>query len=256
VNIAVVIGSYAQPSFLRLNLVQIKSIWPDAAILVSDDRSDKTEEIDGISKEVAFVTSNHRRGHCAGKVQAIVSGLSFAQQEGADILLFLNQRLVPVLPEFREFIESPFTDAKTNIVVAGRATKSQIKLPASKFFNGLGLLTDVMAIRVGSISPADLLKAYTDGFKHGAFFIGLLIEPFLGKLLSSFFKDSSYVSYNLCESKADAKAQSYVFLRREQSKPESYQRLAAQHGFSGEFDVRDWMEIEPGSYRCRPELTT
>jgi len=252
VNVAVCIGSYRMPDFLRLNLAQLKLIWPDAAILVSDDRSDKTEEIDSIAKEVAFVTSNARRGHCAGKVQSIVSGLSFAQQEGADILLFLNQRFVPTHLEFREFIESPFIDGKTNIVVAGRTTKSQIKLPASKYFNGLGLLTDVLAIRVGSISPADLLKAYTDGFKHGQFFIGLLIEPFLAKLLGAHFATSGYASSSL----SDAKVETPAFLRREQSKPEDYQALVAQHSFDGSFDCRDWLEIEGSNLMMRPVLTT
>lgn len=253
-RVAIAVGSYLLTPFVRLNLAQINTIWPDAPVLVSDDRSVNTEAIEAIAQDAGacFITSGNRRGHCGAKVQSIVSGLSFAQQEGADILLFLNQRFVPIHLEFREFIESPFADAKTHIVVAGRTTKSQIKLPASKYFNGLGLLTDVLAIRVNSISPADLLKAYTDGFKHGGFFIGLLIEPFLGKLLGSFFKDSAYVSSAL----SDANTTTPTFFRREQTPSADYQALAAQHGFSGEFDVRDWLEIEPRTYRCRPELTT
>jgi len=251
-NVAIVLGSYALPSFLRLNLYQIKSILPDAAILVSDDRSDKTEEIDGISKEVAFVTSNARRGHCAGKIQAIVSGLSFAQQEGADILLFLNQRLVPALSEFREFIEGPFADKAVNIVVPGRSVAGKLKLPSSKYFSGLGILTDLLAIRIGSISAEKFLISYIEGYKWGSFAIQLLPEIFIGKLLGTHFGSSAYVSSAL----GDAKVANPSFLRREQSKPEDYQALAAQHGFSGEFDTRDWLEIEGANLMMRPVLTT
>ncbi len=252
-NIAVSLATYKLAPFVRLNLAQLKAIIPDAAVLVSDDRSDQTDEIDAISAEYdsAFVTSNARRGHCGGKIQSVVSGLSFAQQEGADILLVLNQRLVPVLPVFREYVEGPFTDLRTNIMVAGRTTKSQISLPSSKYFNGLGLLTDVLGIRVGSISPADFLKAYTDGYKHGGFFIGLLIEPFLGKLIGSYFKESTHVSYSL----GDAKVIAPAFLRREQGTSADYQALASQRGIAGEFDCRDWLEIEPNTLMMRPSLT-
>lgn len=252
-NIAVSLATYKLAPFVRLNLAQLKVIIPDAAVLVSDDRSDQTEEIDAISAEYdsAFVTSNARRGHCGGKIQAVVSGLSFAQQEGADILLVLNQRLVPVLPVFREYIEGPFSDPKVNIVVPGRATASQLKLPASKYFSGLGILTDVLAIRVGSITPADFLKAYQDGFKWGSMYIGLLPEPFLGKLLGTHFQDRIYVSSSL----GDAKVANPAFLRREQSKPKDYQALASQHGFTGEFDCRDWLEIERTTLMMRPSLT-
>jgi hypothetical protein len=239
------------PDFLRLNLAQLKLIWPDAAILVSDDRSERTEEIDGISSEVAFVTSNHRRGHCAGKVQSIVSGLSFAQQEGADILLFLNQRLVPVLPEFRELIETPFADKAVNIVVPGRSVAGKLKLPSSKYFSGLGILTDLLVIRIGSISPEQFLSGYTDGYKFGGFAIQILPEIFIGKLLGTHFGSSAFVSSAL----GDAKVEKLAFLRREQGKPEDYQALAAQHGFDGNFDCREWMELE-SNYMCRPVLTT
>lgn len=250
-NIAVVIGSYAQPAFVRLNLAQLKSIFPDAAILVSDDRSDKTEEIDAITSEVSFVTSNHRRGACAGKIQSIVSGLSFAQQEGADVLLFLNQRFVPVLPEFREFVETPFADKAINIVVPGRSIAGKIALPTSKYFSGLGILTDCLAIRIGAISPGQFLASYVDGYKFGRFASQILPEMFIGKLLSAHFKDGVYISSSL----GDAKVAAPTFLRREQSANADYQALAAKHDFNADFDCRDWYEIEGKNYMARPVLS-
>lgn len=252
-NIAISVGSYRLQDFIRLNLVQLKAIIPDAAVLVSDDRSDQTEEIDAISAEYdsAFVTSNARRGHCGGKVQSIVSGLTFAQQEGADILLVLNQRLVPVLPVFRECVEVPFSDKAVNIVVPGRAVAGKLKLPSSKYFSGLGILVDCLAIRVGSITPEKFLTSYTDGYKFGQFAIQILPEIFVGKLLATHFQSSAFISYAL----GDAKVSNPAFLRREQSRPEDYQKLASQHGFDGVFDTRDWMELEK-DYMCRPVLTT
>jgi hypothetical protein len=250
VNTAIAIGSYFLGDFVGLNFHQCRSIFPDSPILVSDDRSTSTDSIEAlVDYSAAFVTSNHRRGACAGKIQAIVSGLSFAQQEGADILLFLNQRFVPVLPEFREFVEGPFNDSKINIVVPGRAVAGKIALPSSKYFNGLGILTDVLAIRIGAISPEQLLAAYVDGYKFGKFASQLMPEMFIGKLLGTHFKDSAYISSAL----GDGKVEKRAFLRREQAAPEDYKALAEKHGFEGQFDTRDWMEMEK-NYMCRPSL--
>jgi len=255
VKVAIVIGSYKMPEFVWLNAIQCLTIFDDdVPLLVSDDRSDKTGEIESVIQGAfaAFTTSNVRRGHCGGVIQAFVNGLAWAEQEKCDILLKLNQRFIPVLPEFRELVEKPFEDPKINIVVPGRSVASKLKQPSSKYFAGLGILVDAVAIRVGVLSPAAFLKKYTDNFKFGTFSINLLPEIFFGQLLASTFQESTFVSSAL----GDGKVEKRAFFRREQSTSEDYKALAAKHQFGGEFDCRDWLEIEGANLMMRPILTT
>lgn len=256
-RVAVTLSSYRLVDFVRLNLLQIGVIFPDCPVLVCDDKSDKTDEIKALAEEhgAAFYGSSIRRGHFSGDIQSAVCGLEFAQQEGAEIMLKLSQRLVPVLPKFRNFIEDPFKDPQVNIVVPGRISASQIRLPASKWFSGFGLLTCVYAIRVGSITPQQFLKNYTDAFIHGRFSANVLVEVSIGRLLATHFKNSAHVSMDLADHKP---MEPFVFLRRQQCDPLAYQRVAAMHGLEGgNYDTRELAQIEArGEYLCRPILVT
>jgi hypothetical protein len=253
-NVAIALGTYRFTDFVRLNLLQLQRIWPDSPILISDDKSDQSDDIKKLAEEFgcAFSGSTIRRGHFAGDIQSAVNGLSFAEQVGADIMLKLSQRLIPVLPKFREFIEQPFEDQRIRIVVPGRISSSQIRLPQSKFFSGMGILTDVYAIRVGSISPQQFLNNYLDGMKFGRFASALLVECSIGKLLASHFNGSSYISMDLANHKP---SEPMAFLRKAQADPNAYQMIASLHGLTGgNYDTREIGAIEGRGYLCRPVL--
>lgn len=255
-NTAIVIGTFSLKSFIRLNILQTKSIFDSSPILLADDRSEHSDEIRRMAEEFecAYCCSKIQRGHFSGDMQAIISGLSFAEQEGADILLKLSQRLIPVLPVFREYVEKPFEDSKINIVVPGRISAGQINLPSSKFFSSFGLLTDVIAIRIGSISPQELLDKYHANFKFGRFSPNVLVEVFFGQLLATHFQNAAYVSSSLGNHNP---MEPMAFLRKAQSTPNNYAHLAKLHGIeNGEYDTRELSQIFGRAYLSRPVLVT
>lgn len=255
-NIAVVLGTFSLVNFVRLNLFRISELFPDSPCLVCDDHSSNSDQIKVLAEEFgcAFCGSSIQRGHFAGDIQAIVSGLSYAEQEDADILLKLSQRLVPVLPAFREYIETPFANERINIVVPGKISASQINYPNSKFYSGFGILTDVMAIRVGSITPEQLLKKYTDNFKYGRFSPNVLVEVFFGQLLATHFAGASFISPALAN---HTPMEPCAFLRKATNDPNAYKMVAQMHGLEGkdlEFDTRELAEIFRSEYLSRPCL--
>ena len=253
---AIALGTFKLYDMIKLNLLQLQQIFPDSPVLMSDDKSERTDDIRKLAEEFghAFTGCDVPRGHFAGDVQNFVNGLTFAEQEGADIMLKLSQRVVPVLPKFKDFIEKPFEDAQIKIVVPGRIAASQISMPASKFFSGFGILTDVVAIRVGSIAPKEFLKRYTDNFKFGRFSPNLLVEVFVGQLLATHFSNSAYISSDLANHKP---MEPMAFLRKAQSNANNYAQLAKAHGLEGGYyPCEEWGQLEGKNYLCRPVLVT
>jgi hypothetical protein len=252
VNIAIALGTYKLYDFVKLNLLQLQKIFPDSPIVLNDDKSERSEDIKKLAEEmgVAMSGSAIRRGHFAGDIQNYVSGLEFAQQEGADILLKLGQRFIPLLPIFRTYIEEPFLDPNIRILVPGRISAAGIRLPSSKWYSGFGILSDCVAIRVGSISPKEFLEAYTSNYKFSRFSPNLLVEVFLGQLLATVFQNSSFVSMNLANYKP---GEHPAFLRKTQCDPRAYQALAETHGLTGgDYPCDEYAFLEKGGYLCRP----
>ncbi len=253
-NIAIALGTYKLYDFVKLNLLQLQKIFPDSPIIISDDKSERSEDIKKLAEEMgcAFVESRVRRGHFAGDIQSAVAGLSYAEEVGADIMLKIGQRLVPVLPQFRDFIEKPFEDPKVNIVVPGRISAGQIRLPQSKFFGSFGVLSCVFAIRVGSISAQEFLRRYTANFKYGRFAAQNLVEVFIGELLATHFAGASHISMDLANHKPMTPM---VFLRKAQADPNAYQAIASMHGLSGgHYPCDEYGVLEGRNYLSRPCL--
>ncbi len=255
-KIAVVLGTFSLVNFVRLNLLRLQQLFSDCPVLVADDRSENSDQIKALAEQFgcAFCGSTIQRGHFAGDMQTVIAGLSFAEQEGADILLKLSQRLVPILPVFRDYIETPFADERINIVVPGKISANQIQLPQSKFYSGFGILTDVIAIRVGSITPEQLLRKYTENFKYGRFSPNVLVEVFFGQLLATHFAKAAFVSPALAN---HTPMEPCAFLRKATNDPKSYEMIAKMHGLKGDelmFDTRELAHIFGKDYLSRPCL--
>jgi hypothetical protein len=255
VKLAIVLSTFYLVNFVKLNLFRLRELYRGCPVLVSDDRSSNSDEIKKLAEDFgcSHICSSVKRGHFAGDIQSIISGLSFAEQEGAEILMKLSQRLVPVLPVFRDYIETPFADDRINIVVPGKISANQINYPNSKFLSGMGILTDVIAIRVGSITPEQLRQKYVANFKYGRFSSNLLVEVFFGELLATHFAGASFVSPALANHKP---FEPCVFLRKATNDPRAYAMVAKMHGLEGlEFDTRECGEIFKTEYLSRPCLT-
>ncbi len=92
-NTGIVIGSYEQPDFLRLNLAAIRRHCGDIPVLISDDRSsfDFGEFTDDHTN---VVRPEVRQGHYGGDLAAFRSGLRWAADQSVEVLYKLSQRFV------------------------------------------------------------------------------------------------------------------------------------------------------------------
>lgn len=254
-RIAIALGSYKLTDFVRLNLLQLRSLFgAETPILVSDDKSENTDEIRKLAEDFdcSWAESTHRRGHFGGDVQSTCNGISFAEQEGCEIVLKLSQRIVPVLPKFRELIERPFENPKINIIVPGKINSVQIRLASQKFFGSFGVLSDIFAIRVGSITAKQFLDGYVANMKLGRFHPAMLCECYLGQLLATHFNGASFVSDELANHKID---EPMCFLRKAQADPKAYQMIADFHGLKGgHYPCEDYGMMEGQNYLSRPCL--
>lgn len=250
-KIAIVIGSYRLKEFVHLNICQCRAIFGDVSILIADDKSESTPEIEQIAAryDCHFISSTARRGHFAADVQSVILGLGYAEQEKADIIIKLSQRLVPAQPVFKDYIAGPFDDPKINIVLPSRIHGYQIASAQSKFFQSFGVLTDCLAIRVGSISPKELKEQYESNYKHGRYSSFLLAEVFFGKLISTHFVGASFISEKLANHDPGTVM---GWVRKCQATSNTYKQLAAFHGITGEFTTMEWGAYEARNYLSRP----
>lgn len=220
---AICIGSYKAPDFVELNACQCLKFFEDAPILISDDLSPQSEAIKAIADRLgcAYAVTDSRRGRCGGWIQALVNGLSFAEQESAEVLLLFGQRFVPSSLEFADILDQ-FQSNRIGAVTFER--------PA-----------EFMALRVGIVSPDEVLERYRIASRHGRYHPDASIPDFAEHLVTTLKKqhvepvvEGQYLSHKTATS-AD------------------YIALAAPHGITGTFDCRPWAVIEGPEYVGRAE---
>lgn len=253
-KIAICISTYKLVPFVELNLASCRAIFGDVPILVCDDKNENSDRIKELAEHygAAHICSTARRGHFAGDMMAFVNGLTFAAQENCELMLKLSFRVCPVLPVFRDYVEKPFEDPNINIVVPGKISPGQIQMPTSKFLAGFGILTDLVCIRVGSISPQEMSDLYKAEFKFGRMSANVLVEVFMGKLLATKFQGKSHISYDLANYKP---FEAMPFLRKAQVSGGDYAKLANTRGLpytAKDFQTEEWGVLEKKAYLCRP----
>lgn len=249
---AITIGAYKLFDFVALNVCRCRVIFgDDVAILIDDDKSENSDRIREIAEkyDCSYVCSKMRRGHFSGDITTFINTLVFGKQVGCDIALKLSQRVVPVLPSFREAFEKAFANPQIQIVLPGKIGNNQIARPSARFFQLFGILTDVAAFRNGAIEPEELVSIYRERFTTGKNHADALVETLFGHLLATKFKDSAVVLPELANYQP---FKPKPYLRKSQCLEREYQALADMHGLTGSWDVRDWGLIERQGYLCRP----
>lgn len=221
---AICIGSYKAPDFVELNACQCLKFFEDAAILISDDLSPQSETIKAISDRLgcAYTVTDSRRGRCGGWIQALVNGLSFAEQESVEVLLLLGHRFVPASPEFVDTVLIPFRGSKIGAVSFER--------PA-----------EFLALRVDLISPDEVLERYRVAMRHGRYHPDASIPDFAEHIVTTLKK---------IHVEAVGEGQ---YLSHKTATPADYIALASPHGITGAFDCRPWAMIEGPEYVGRAE---
>lgn len=249
---SVTVGAYKLFEFVELNVCRCRVIFgDDVDICIDDDLSENSPTIQEISEQYGcgYVCGEKPRGHFAGDAQTIATALAFGQQTKSDVSLKLSQRVIPVLPRFRECIEEAFANPAIQIVVPGRIKMNQIARPSARFFASFGLLTDLVAFRTGAITPEEWIEFYRERFQKSTNHADSLIEVTVGHLIATKFKDAAMVLEELANYKPFAPK---IFLRKSQCLEREYQQLADMHGIKGSWNILDWAQIEKQNYFCRP----
>lgn len=240
----IVIGAYGMPSFVHLNLEMCSRIFPDSPILVSDDLSPWSWEIESLAEEygAAYQCSTRRRTHCSGDWQAFVNGSAFGIAQERWVLK-LSQRFVPRLPEFREKILSERKDHQA--VLPGRIQEHQIARPGARFYLCFGHLTDCVLFDPRVFTPAVLKAAYDKGMtstNKGDKFSELA----WARLMSEH-------RIHRVDWLANQPPQQKLYLRKASASEAEYQDLAKSVNVGGSFDIREWKQIEGANYRSIPK---
>lgn len=236
---AAVIGSWAMPSFVELGIVQLQKCFGEAIpIVVSDDQSDKSMRVLDICSERGAWYSGGvvHRGHFAGDCQTVVTGLVFAKEHGAELLLKLSQRFVLGHPDCVAAIERHFSDPKIAIGMPGRPDRRSIILRTERGFSKFGILTDFMVFRVADFSQEAIKNEYEALWRkqpdspprsNREQITATLIEGFWDRLRSSQYAGRSVV---MPEFTRHTPPNPHLYLRRYQNHPAEYAHLAGLHG--------------------------
>lgn len=252
-TLSIVIGSYKFADFVELNIVQCRKVFGDVPILVSDDRSVLSPDIQRIAEThgCAYVCPPSRRSHTSGDLQAFINGAAFASQMGTDIILKLSQRLIP-LEGIQDLILPPFENPETWVVLPSQPKLNSFARQSAMFFSKFTALTDVVAWRPERFTPSFIADAYKRQCATGKQRSDQFIEVFWGTLTQGDYKDHSVFVDQLAN---PTLGKPKVYLRKAQAHQHEYHQLAQTHGITGEFAVGEWAHIEKKEYMAlAPQL--
>lgn len=249
-KLAFTLSSYRLVDFVKLGLAQLNKMAKDTPVLVSDDRSSESGQIENVSKEygATYRCSKTRRSHFGGDFQSIVNSLVFAEAAGADVAVKISQRFILRRSQAIDVIQKTFEDPNIMMATPGRPTVSNGG-KAQKGFNSFSILTDIVCLRVGSITAEQLLVMYRSRIINEKVPWKDFIECTIDQLHANQFNGRSVKVEELTNQpdKADP-----IYLRRYQNTEQQYRNLALEHGWNGNFPLNEWGQIERQQYMCHP----
>lgn len=245
VKLAFTVSSYRLCDFVNLSLNQLRRLAPDAPLLVSDDAAPESGHIQQLAliHGASYLGARVRRSHFAGDYQSLVSSLAFAEAAGCDVAVKMSQRLILRTPEAISVIQKAFSDPNICLATPGQPTTSG---GAHRGFGAFTTLSDIVMIRVGCLTPKELIHMYRDRLLRDkapwASFIEIAVDDlhrrFAGRTVK--IPELTNPGPNPC------------YLRRYQASEQDYRNLAATHGMGGMFPLQEWGTIEGRNYISRP----
>lgn len=247
-RLAFTISAYRLHAFVRLGVYQIRELSPESPILISDDPSPESPEIKKIAEQCGCVYRRpaKRRGHFAADFQGLVNALAFAQAAACDVGIKVSQRFIFRKPESIAVLRRAFEDPNIMVATPGQPATNTNNRPSGGFAK-FTTLSDIVAIRVGALSPDDLLQMYRGRLIREKVPWASFIECAIDDLHHSRFPGQTVKIPELTNPTADP-----VYLRRYQAGEQQYRELALKHGFNGIFPTTEWSQIEGKGYMCRP----
>lgn len=254
-TVAVVIGAYRLADFITLCVLRWRRLIKDVPILISDDRSPESGKIKAIAEAHScdYCCSEKRRGHFANDMQSFINALIFGRELGVDIVVKCSQRLIPVLPGLIDPMFRAFAEPACQIVLPGRISRNQISRPSARFYGRFGILSDLVAMRVGCIEPDELLSIYRERNANGKP-SDSFSETTLGTLLATHFNGRHRI---IEEWTNHRQGQPKLYLRKSQSSSSDYCQIAAMERMNSDvstWNLAEWREIESnGQYKPKAD---
>lgn len=248
-RLAFTVGAYRLVDFIHLGLKQLQKLSPDSPVLVFDDASPESHIIKKLAEEqgAAYKCSRVRRGHFANDFAAIINSLAFAEAAGADVAVKVSQRFIFRLPESIAAIEKAFSNPNICVATPGQPKHVNGSNKATAGFGAFTTLSDVVMIRVGCISPAELLQMYRERIVREVTPYKDFIEIAVDELHHTRFPGRTVKIPELTDPTSDP-----IYLRRYQSNEYEYRALAATHGLNGRYLCHEWQSLEKENYLCKP----
>lgn len=251
-RIAFTLGAYRLHDFINLGIHQFRRLCGDnndCPLLVSDDPSPESARIRETAERFgcAYMGARAQRGHFCGDFQALVNSLAFAEATQADIAVKVSQRFIFRKPEAISVLQKIFENPEIKMATPGRPNVTN----GNKSFTAFSILTDVVAFRVGAISPQELLTMYRSRIIREKVPWRDFIETTIDELHSNQLAGHTTLIPELTNhtDKADP-----IYLRRYQNTEAEYRALALSHGFNGSFPTVEWNQLERGAYVCHPTV--
>lgn len=250
-TLAFTLGAYRLFDFIHLGLKQLKKLSPDSPILVSDDSSPESGYIKAVAAghDAQYLCSRVRKGHFAADMQSFVNALAFAKAVGADVAVKVSQRFIFRKAEAIEAISEAFSDPNILVVTPGQPKVGALGNGKPVGFGAFTCLSDIVAIRVGCISPAEMLQMYRER---------LLREKVpWGSFLECLIDEFHHMRFPGRTVKLDAitnhqNIEDPCYLRRYQNGSQQYQALAETHGLIGRWPLDEWAALDGKNYLCKP----
>ncbi|HEU0069505.1 MAG TPA: hypothetical protein VFQ26_09660, partial [Nitrospiraceae bacterium] len=143
-------------------------------------------------------------------------------------------------------IQKVFSDSNICVATPGKPTP-RTNNRASKGFGAFTTLPDIVMIRVGCISPQDLLVMYRERLIREKTPWASFLECAVDDLHNRKFPGRT-VKLEEFTNPTD----NPIYLRRYQASEQQYRELAVTHGMNGRFPCEEWGQIELRNYVCKP----
>lgn len=247
---AITIGSYRLPQFVELCALRCRRLFgPETPILISDDLSDRSHQIRNIADRLGcgYVVGEGRHSHFGGDMQAVLNSIVWGS--GYDVAIKLSQRFIPVMPAFKDSLELAMADPSIQLAFPGQMDLRQIARPQAAFYGRFGILTDAIAIRTGALSSDELLSLYLARVRNPKARSDSFIETTFGHLIATRFNGAHAI---IKEWTNHEPFKPKVYLRKSQSNTTEYVKVAAMEDLKGDWDLREWIQIEKSNYMPLP----
>lgn len=248
-RIAYTISAYRLFNFIKLGVLQLRRLDPEAPILISDDPGPESPGIEQFAKDhgCVYLGARERRGHFGGDFQSLVNAVEFAEANECQVGMKISQRFVFRKIEGLDAFRKSFSDPALMAATPGRPSVTTAHTRDTHGFGAFGTLSDVVAIRVGGISGDGLVQLYRARLHREKVPWASFIECLVDELHSNVFPGRTVKLPEWTNPTEDA-----IYLRRYQANEKQYRELAKTHGFDGQFPLHEWAYLERSGYLCKP----